>query len=229
MVWGEEALTNMIGFREHNRRLRDGPRRSYDVPLSDGRPGAVIPFQRGRTSREITQCQAYGPGPCIHRNGGLSPRWRRRYGSPRPDGLPMGRNHGQQYYPGNRSYDSPFRRQFMRRLPHFLDDEISDDGSEDYLNDTRNGFLSESELDEILDPLNSRDEDRGGRRMSYHRERERPGYHRNRSRGHDEYPPSYYNRRHNPYDDESMHGRSGRHRGRYDMYEPSEPETFLSY
>ena len=229
MVWGEGALTNMIGFREHNRRLRDGPRRSYDVPLSDGRPGALVAFQRERFGRGATRCVTCGPVPCIHRYRGSHPRWRRRHGSPRPDGLAMGRDHGQRCYPGNQSYNRPFRRQLGRRPPDFLDDETSDDDSEEYSDGSRNGFLSESELDEVLDPLNSRDEDRGGRRMSYHRERERPRRHDDRRHDYDEYPSGYYNRRNNPYDDESRYGRGGRHRARYDTYEPSEPETFLSY
>ena len=228
MVWGGEALTNMIGFREHNRRLKDRPRRSYDVPFSDGRPGALIPPQRGRSGRGTALCPVCGPGPCIHMDRSSNARWRRRYGSPRPDGLPTGRDHRQRYYLDNHSYNRPLGRHVGHRPSDFLDCGFSDDDLHDLHahDDSSSGFLSDSDIDAILDPLDPY-EDRHGRRLSY--QRERPHHRPDRSRRYDEYPSNYYNRRNHRYDDEPMYGPHERYRGGHDMYEPSEPETFLSY
>lgn len=231
MVWGEVALTNMLGFREHNRRLRDGPRRSYDIPLSDGRPGALIPLRRDRSGPGIMYCRTcrVPMASCSHRDRGLNPHWRRRYGSPRPDGLPMGRDRSQGYYLDDRPYISPFhRRGRLRRQEYFDEEDYSDDTLDDDVDAYHGSDISDSRAESLFDALDERGGDER-RRPSYHRERERPQYPSHRSYNDTGRPSDFYNRRNNSYDDGMKYGRGGRNRGHHPMYAPSEPETMLTY
>ncbi len=229
MVWGEEAITNMLGFREHNRRLRDGPRRSYDVPLSDGRPGALIPLQGQRSGPSIMQCGTCRRPmtSCSHRNRGWNPHWRRRYGSPRPDGLPMGRDREQGYYLDDRPYTSPFYRRGRQQRQEHLDDDSSDD-SDDYTDGYQTSDSRDRGMDRMYGPVMDLHRDEG-RRRSYTRERERPQYPNHRSYNRGGHPSDYYARPNNSYDDGTMYGRGGRNRGHHAMYAPSESETTLTY
>lgn len=231
MVWGEVALTNMLGFREHNRRLRDGPRRSYDVPLSDGRPGALIPLQRERSGPGIMYCgTCRAPmASCSHRDRGLNPRWRRRYGSPRPDGLPMGRDRRQGCYPDDRPYNSPFHHPGRLQHQEYFDEE---DYSDDSLDDNADAYHDSDYLDpraqRLFEALNGRGGDES-RRPSYHRERERSQYPSQHYYNHAGRPSEFYNRRNNSYDEGMMYGQGGRNRGHHTMYAPGEHESMLSY
>ena len=224
----------MLGFREHNRRLRDGPRRNYNVPLSDGRPDALMPFRgqrsiprnlpRGIQCRTCEMPIIYCSSPVAHGNVGYNPRWRRRYGSPRPDGLPIGRDHRQGHYIDDRPYTSPFRNQGRRRLPQYVDDDYSDD---DYSNEDDDDYEYDDPDDDRARLRNLMEMDQGGRRMSFHRERGRPQY-PDHSFNYNERPSGHDSRRYDHFDGD-MYGRSGRSRGHNMMYVQGEPETLLSY
>lgn len=222
----------MMGFREHNRRLREGPRRNYDVPLSDGRPQAVIPFHQERSSPRIVQCRiCRAPVTfCSHRNRGLNPPWGRRYDGRRPHGLPMGGERRQGYYLDDQPYTSPFHREDRRRRSGCIDDDYQDDSASDNSSDEySDDYNKEIAWGSIANRLYPGYVDQSGRRQSYHRERERPYYHRDLSRDYGERHSDYSRGRNNPYDDESTYGRGRRNRGDHMMYGPSESETVLSY
>lgn len=231
MVWGEVALTNMLGFREHNRRLRDGPRRSYDVPLSDGRPGALVPLQRERSGPGMMRCGTCRVPmiSCTHRDRGSNPRWHRRYGSPRPDGLPMGRDRRQEYHLNDRLHISPFHRRGRLQHQELLDDDDCSDDASDYDADAySDSDILDLRMERLFRALPGwgRDETR---RPSYHREREQPRYPSHRSYNHTGRPSNFYDYQNNSYDEGMMYGRGGGNRGHHTTYAPSESESMLSY
>ena len=232
MVFGSGTLTNIMGFREHNGRLREGPRRNYDVPLSDGRPHAVIPSYQERFSPGFVECRVCRAPvhSCPHGTRGLNPNRGRRYGSRRPDRLPIGRDRRQGYYLDDQSYTSPFYREDRGRRSRYIDDEFQDDSASDNSSgEYYDGYNKEIAWGNAVNHLYPHNEDQSGRRQSHHRERERPYHHRDLSHDYGERHSDYSLVRNNPYDDESTYGRGRRNRADHMMYGPSGSETVLSY